>query len=346
MQKMTVSENQKIDFPNKLLKEAEFDRLVSFSKSLVDTKIEQARGHDLLPQTFGNYKLTRVLGQGEMGRVYLAEGSGLREKVALRMIHPRVFAGVTANEIDNLTSQFRKDCRAAAMIDLDNVVSTFDIGEVDGRYFYSMNYLKGNCLSKLILSNTLSNREAAETVKAIAESIHRLHNAGIFHRDLKTSNIIMDVDRRPHILGVGVATLRSMSPSEMNEHSNSLGFKAPEVIADPAALDAAAEVWSLGAILYECLVGDPPFSCRYDSGDTLKRLLKEDPVTPRKRNPNVAASLETICLKCLRKNPSNRYASAAKLAEDLDRFLDYQPIAASPVSLLQRGWNSILRRPS
>jgi serine/threonine-protein kinase len=343
---MTVSENQKFDFPDKLFKEAEFDRLVTFSKSLIETKSEDSPNHELLPQTFGNYTLTRVLGQGKTGRVYLARQSGAPEKVAVKMIRSKVFADLGANEIDKLISDFRNECRAAAVIDQENVISAFDVGQVDGRYFYAMKYLRGNCLSKLILSNTLSNREAAETVKSIAESIHRLHNAGIFHRELKTSDIIMDTDRRPHILGLGVATLRPKSSSKMDECSNDLGFRAPEVVADPTSLDAAAEVWSLGAILYDCLVGEPPFGCRSDHIKTLKRLLNEDPVAPRKRNQRVAVDLETICLKCLRKNASDRYASAAELAEDLDRFLDYQPIAASPASLLQRGWNKIRRRPS
>ena len=348
---MTVSENQKFEFPDELFAEEEFDRLVSFSKTLGETvstdTIREANDNDeLLPQSFGNFKLTRLLGQGETGRVYLARQTGMQQPVAVKKIHTKVFANVDSTGIDKLIRRFRKQSRAAAVVDHSNVVATFDVGEIDGQYFYSMKYVSGNCLSKLILANTLSNREAAETVKAVAESLHRLHTAGIFHHELKTSNILLDTDRRPHILGLGVATLRSRDPSKQDELPRDFGFLAPEFVVGSTSINPAAEVWSLGVILYHCLVGEPPFSCSGDRAETLRRLLEENPEPPRKRNQKVAADLETICLKCLRKNSANRYVSAAALAEDLERFLDYQPIKASPTGLLERGWNRIRRRPS
>ncbi len=345
---MTVSENQKFEFPDELFMEAEFDRLVAFSKKLDDTAAQggSSLGNnfsgELLPQSFGNYELTRIIGQGKTGRVYLANQSGARQTIAVKKIHSKFFANRGCVTIDELMKRFRKESRAAAVVDHNNVVAIYDIGEVDGQYFYSMKYVEGKCLSKLILANTFSNREAAETVKTIADGVHQLHRAGIFHREISPSNIILDSNRQPHILDLGLSMLRADDPGDLPEE---LGFMAPEFASNRSSIDAAAEVWSLGAILYNCLVGEPPFSNRNDKTVVLKRLLNEDPEAPQRRNSSVAKDLETICLKCLRKNPANRYESAASLAEDLGRFIDYQPIHAAAPSLLERSWKKLLRVP-
>jgi len=250
-----VNEDQQFEFPDELFEEAEFDRLVSFSKTLsetgaeVGTAFQDGRADELLPQTFGNYELTQFLGQGGTGRVYLARQAGIDQTIAVKKIHTKIFANAGSTAIDKLIHRFRKASRAAAVVDQDNVVSIFDIGEVDGQYFYSMKYVSGNCLSKLIRINTLSNREAANTVLVIARGVHRLHQAGIFHGNLKTSNIILDSERRPHILGLGVETLRSADPSTQDELPRDFGFSAPEIVADVAPVaNAAAEVWSLGVV--------------------------------------------------------------------------------------------------
>ncbi len=339
-----MSKNQNTRKPDELFEEAEFDRLVTFSKNLDDTSfdgkklLEKSRSVDALPQTFGQHELTRMLGQGSTGSIYLAVQRGTEQVVAVKKISSTVFGDAGSATIEKRLQEFREQSRAAAIVGPNNIVEVYDVGEVDGQYYYSMRYVDGRCLAKLILANTFSNREAAGTAKTIAQCVHQLHKVGIFHRRLNVSNILLDREYRPHILELGVSALQPLKDGDLPAE---ISFTPPEIVSGSQTETPASQVWSIGAILYNCLVGEAPFSSRIGHEDGLQNLLKRDPEPPRKRNPTVAPGLEAICLKCLRKNPANRFESAGALAEELDRFIEHQPIETKPPGLLQRSWNKV-----
>ena len=320
-----VIENRSFVYPDDLFNEDEFNRLVSFSKSLPSTSSFEGstiEGIDLkepLPQTFGKYQLTRLLGDGRIGKTYLARHADSSNEFAVTKICPEHVERLGAEWITSRLDQLHRDSLAASAVFAENVTAVFEVGGIDGTYFYSTRHIYGKSLAKSVNSKTASNRDAALVVKAIAESVHQLHKVGVFHRDLRPANIMLDRDSKPYILP-GSAVLKA------DEDRDS--FRAAEV-ANRSAINAVAEIWSLGAILYNCLVGEPPSIASV--------------VPPRKKNPKVARDLETICLKCLRKNPGQRYSNAAALADDLDRFLDHQPIDAAPYGLVGKLINKLTK---
>ncbi|QEG24449.1 serine/threonine-protein kinase [Mariniblastus fucicola] len=314
-----LTEKRKFEFPDELFDEAEFNRLVSFSKSLGESStlggstLGDPLSVETLPRKFGKFNLMRLLGHGKTGRTYLAHEDGTTREVALKTIHRELVHRTGIAEFEKRLEQLRLESTSARVIDLDSVLPAVQIGEIDGDYFIATQYVKGKSLARLINSNTLSNRQAAKTIRRIADSIQSLHRIGIYHRDIQPENILLDESNRPQILELGAWPLKA---NRTNQNANTCSpFQAPELVADPDSSPATAEIWSIGATLYNCLVGEPP----------------QDVVQPpRKLNPRVAKDLETICLKCLQKKPAQRYSSVAELAEDLELFLEYQPIKAVP----------------
>lgn len=325
---MNVIENQNFEFPEELFEEREFGRLVSFSKNLGElTELESGPTKKSFPQIFGEYELVRLLGHSKICTTYLARHFDSPEQFALKKIAPKLVRELGVEEFARQFEQFRFEAGAIMAVDPTNVATVYDMGCVDGSYFYATRYVKGKNLAKFVKANLFSNRQAALTVKSIAESLHKLHQAGIVHRNLKPANIVLEAESpQPHLLEPESILLHSIASNECIEQT----FRAPEVSEKLASIDAVAEVWSLGAILYNCLLGEPPSA-------------EESIVPPRKRNPVVAKDLETICLKCLRTDRRQRYSDAAELAEDLELFLDYRPINASPSGLFGKLINKVSR---
>ena len=306
------------------------------------------------------YKVTGVLGQGGMGMVYDATEESLKRRVALKMILP----GRLATSHDR--ARFRIEAEASARLQHPNIVQIYEIGEQEGRPFLALEYVDGGCLAEKLGDDVVPEQQAARLVETLARAIHHAHQHGIIHRDLKPSNILLQgrdvaagetaakshVGRLdefiPKVTDFGLAKLiiggadATLTGSIMGTPS----YMAPEQAAGRTRdISTAVDTYALGAILYELLTGRPPFRC--DSiEETLQQVVNNDPPPPRRFRPGVNGELETICLKCLEKEPGQRYASADELAEDLRRFQNNEPIRARPVSVWKAAWKWARRRPA
>ena len=261
-----------------------------------------------LPRRFGDYELLEELGRGGMGIVYRARQHHPERTVALKMI----LRGELASAED--LARFQREAQAAARLEHPHI---------DGQAYFSMRYVEGTTLARLVAQGPLPPREAARLVAVIARAVHYAHQNDILHRDLKPSNVLIDRDGQPHVTDFGLAK-RVAGGESLTRTGAVVGtpsYMAPEQAVDSRGrVSPASDVYSLGAILYELLTGRPPFQAATHV-DTLLLALDEPPVTPRRLNRNVDRALELICLKCLQKRPELRYPSAAKLADDLEAFL-------------------------
>ena len=319
-----MNENRKFEGREELFEEEEFGRLVVFSKNLGDDSRETASGfknntifEESYPQSFGNYQLKRLLGEDRLGRTFLSRQKDIEAELVVKKIHSAFVRKFTLEDFEAKTRKFHRDSIEAVLVAPELVIPVVEVGDVDGHYFYAMDFVDGKSLARITHSSAFSNRLSAEVVKTVADSIHKLHRAGIFMGNIQPTNIILDCQRRPRLQEASLA-FSDLQLDAANGLDNA--FKAPE-LTSKSDITEAAEVWSLGATLYNCLVGEPP-------GANI--------VAPRKRNPKVAKDLETICLKCLQPKPAQRYESAAALAEDLALFLEYQPIKTSPYGLVAK----------
>ncbi len=281
---------------------------------------------------FGDYEILEELARGGMGVVYKARQKGLNRIVALKMILP----GRLANADD--LHRFRTEAEATARLQHPNIVTVYDVGEVDGQHFYSMDFIDGPSLAKKLAQGPLPGRTAARYVRTIARAMHHAHCHGILHRDLKPSNILLDRQDEPHITDFGLAKKIGGDSSQTRTGAvmGTPSYMAPEQASGKIKdLGPAVDVYGLGAILYELLTGRPPF--RSDTPvDTLRHVLERDPAPPRLLNPKVDRDLETICLKCLEKDPRARYPSAEALADDLGHYLNGESISARSFSMIDR----------
>ena len=282
-------------------------------------------------RTFGDYEVVAELGRGGMGVVYRVRQKSLNRIVALKMLLPGSLP--TAADLQ----RFKTEAEATAGLRHPNIVTVHEVGECDGSHYYSMDFIDGISLAQRLAPGPLAGRIAARYVEAIARAIEHAHQHGILHRDLKPSNILIDKDDEPHVTDFGLAK-RMHGDSKQTRTGAVLGtpgYMAPEQAAGRIKeLGAATDVYGLGAILYECLTGRPPFQAETPM-DTMMQVLERDPAPPSLLNPNVDKDLETICLKCLEKDPGNRYQSADALANDLRRFLDGESISASTVNVFE-----------
>jgi serine/threonine protein kinase len=292
------------------------------------------QGHaETTPQVFGDYELLREVARGGMGVVYRARQVTLDRIVALKMI----LAGRLAGPDDLM--RFKTEATAAARLSHPNIVTVHEVGEADGQPFYSMEFVEGQTLARRLAGGPLPGRLAARYVRQVARAVHYAHRHGIMHRDLKPSNIIITPDEEPKITDFGLA--KRLGPGESGRTRTGAILGTPSYMAPEQAsgktkeLGPATDVYGLGAVLYECLTGRPPFHAETPM-DTLMQVLENDPVPPRLLNPNVDLDLETICLKCLEKDPHARYPSAEELADDLDRYLNGESIKAKSFNLLVR----------
>ncbi len=285
-----------------------------------------------VPQKFGRYELLAEVARGGMGVVYRARQEGLNRIVALKMILPGRFC--SAEDVE----RFRREAEATARLRHPNIVAVHEVGEVDGQHYYSMDFIEGMSLARRVAAGPLPAREAARHLLTLARAVQYAHQHGILHRDLKPSNILMDVEGEPHITDFGLAKEIGGDPNHTRSGAilGTPGYMSPEQAAGRTReVGPACDVYGLGAILYELLTGRPPFRSESPM-DTLLHVLEKDPAPPRLLNPKVERDLETICLKCLEKDPSQRYPSAEALAEDLHRYLEGAPISARSFNLLDR----------
>lgn len=295
-----------------------------------------------LPCNLGDYELLETLGQGGMGVVYRARQRSLHRIVAVKMLRSEGFGGPTVVE------RFRAEAELAAQLQHPNLVAIHEVGEVNGQPFFSMDFVEGTDLGRILArsgANGVEARRSARWLKAMAEAAHHAHQRGIIHRDLKPSNVLIDGLDQPHITDFGLAR-RLTSDLNLTLTGQVLGspsYLPPEQAAGrPASVES--DVYSLGAILYHLLTGRPPFHA--DSLTALLRQVAEtDPVMPRLLNSSTPRDLETVCLKALEKDASRRYRTAQELAEDLGRFLEGQPTRARPVGAVGRVARFCRRQP-
>jgi WD40 repeat protein/predicted Ser/Thr protein kinase len=288
------------------------------------------------------YEVLRELGRGGMGVVYKARQLSLNRVVALKMI----LAGPHAAPED--LARFRTEIEAIARLEHPNLVRVYEVGEQDGRPYFAMEFVDGRDLHDKIAATPQPPREAAELVETLARAMHAVHQHGIVHRDLKPANVLLTSEGVPKVSDFGLAKRLDAAggPTLSGAVLGTPGYMAPEQAAGQGkAIGPATDIYALGAILYEMLTGRPPFQAE-KPWDVILQVEAAEPVTPRRLQPKVPRDLETICLKCLRKEPAKRYASALALADDLRRFLTGEPIHARPVGVWELGAKWAKRRPA
>jgi serine/threonine protein kinase/WD40 repeat protein len=324
-----------------------------------------------LPRQLGDFEVLDEIARGGFGVVYRARQRSLNRLVALKVLLGGEFANADARR------RFRTEAEAVARLQHPHIVTIHEVGEHEGMPFYAMELVEGRSLAEVVTRQPLAPRVAADLLRQVAEAIHYAHSRGVLHRDLKPSNILLDELGRPRVTDFGLAR-QLESDTQITRPDQMLGspsYLPPErlrrhregaPVSDPARLefasklagsetgapakvgegipDAATDIYSLGATLYHLLTGRPPFV-----GDSIHAVLAQvehdEPVSLRRLNPAVSRDLETVCLKCLEKDPARRYANAADLAADLGRFLRDEPIRARPVGFVGQAWRWCRRQP-
>jgi WD40 repeat protein/tetratricopeptide (TPR) repeat protein/tRNA A-37 threonylcarbamoyl transferase component Bud32 len=287
------------------------------------------------------YEILKELGRGGMGVVYQARHLKLGRVVALKM----VLAGGHAGPED--LARFLAEAEAVAALQHPHIVQLHDFGEHEGLPFFTLEFVPGGSLADKLNGMPLPPKEAARLVEQLARGVHYAHGKGIVHRDLKPANVLLAEGGTPKVTDFGLAK-RAEVGTGLTASGAILGtpsYMAPEQAGGKTRdVGPAADVYALGAILYECLTGRPPFKAA-TMAETLLQVLGEEPASVRQLQPGVPADLETICHRCLQKEPVKRYAIAAELAEDLRRFQASEPIRARPVGSAERAWRWCRRNP-
>jgi len=295
---------------------------------------------EVLPEVLGYAVLERI-GKGGMGVVYRARDKALDRLVAVKMIRD----GVLATPVE--LARFQAEARSVARLSHPNIVQIFHVGEHHGRPYLVLELVPGGNLAQRLSVVPMPPAEAARLVEVLARTMQYAHEQGIIHRDLKPANILLAADGSPKIADFGLA--KEVEGEILLTHTSQGPMGTPSYMAPeqawgkPSAVGATADVYALGAVLYECLTGQPPF-CSGSVMDVLVQVKLQEPIEPRRLRPEVPRDLETIVLKCLRKEPENRYASAAELADDLGRFLRGEPIRARRVGVVERAAKWVRKR--
>jgi WD40 repeat protein len=301
----------------------------------------------LSTEVVGGYELLEEIGRGGMGVVYRARQRSLNRVVALKMVGADRLASAADVE------RFRREAGSAAQLDHPHIVPIYEVGEwrpgesSAAVPYFSMKLIDGGSLAEHLPRFAKDAREAARLVATAARAVHHAHQRGILHRDLKPSNILLDQDGRPHVADFGLA--KRVEGDSAATHSGSItgtpSYMAPEQAAAALVLTTAVDVYGLGAVLYELLTARPPFRAGSPL-DTILQARTQEPPRPRTLNPKADRDLETVCLKCLEKDPARRYGSAEALADDLERFLRGEPILARRASVGEQMAKWARRRPA
>lgn len=293
------------------------------------------------------YEVLKLLGQGGMGQVYQARHLKLQRIVAIKL--------VTSSNNDHALARFDQEVQAIAKLRHPNIAQIYENGTVEGRPYYAMEYVAGGTLSERLKASPLRPDDAARLVVKLARAMQHAHEQNILHRDLKPSNVLLEASHpndgkgaalEPKIADFGLAK-KLDDDSKLTRTGDVFGspsYMSPEQASGVMKFTPAVDVYALGAILYECLTGRPPF-LGPDPMLTIMMVLSNDPVPPRQVQTKLPLDLNTICLKCLEKQPKKRYASAAELADDLERYLDGKPILARPIGRVERTIKWAKRRP-
>jgi WD40 repeat protein len=288
------------------------------------------------------YEVFEELGRGAMGVVWKARQVGLNRLVALKTMRS------AAHSSSQHLARFKTEAEALARVQHPNIVPIHEVGEANGLPYFAMEYFPGGTLTRRLRGLPLPPREAVKLMATLARAVEHAHRAGIVHRDIKPSNILMAPDGSPRIGDFGLAKIvdAAAGPTITGTVLGTPSYMAPEQAMDAKhTAGPAADVYALGAVFYQLLTGGPPFRST-NAGETLMQVLRDKPVPPSRLQRGLSRDLDTICLKCLEKAPARRYASAAALGEDLERFLAGTPILARPVSLPVRGLAWARRRPA
>jgi hypothetical protein len=290
---------------------------------------------------FGDYELLDKIAEGGMGVVWKARQVSLNRLVAVKTIRAGRFA--SGDDV----GRFHTEAEAAANLQHPNIVAIHEVGEQDGQHYFSMDHVEGKNLAELVRDGPLPAEKAAALLKTIASAIHYAHQRGTLHRDLKPSNVLVDAAEQPRITDFGLAKQagRDRGLTQTGAVMGTPAYMPPEQAAGRhGEFGPASDVYSLGAILYELLTGRAPFRGATPM-ETMLAVLEQEPVPPRKLNPQLPPDLETICLKCLEKRPERRYPTARELAEELERFLNHDPIFARPAGVGRKAWVWVKAHP-
>ena len=289
----------------------------------------------------GDYELIEEIARGGMGVVYRARQLSLNRIVAIKVLLHGPFADA------DFLRRFRNEAQAVAALRHPNIVAIHEIGEHNGNHFISLEYVEGQNFAELVRGHPLSARRAAGYLQVVAGAIEHAHQHGVLHRDLKPSNLLLDVFDQPRVTDFGLAKMAG-GDADLTATGQVLGspnYMSPEqAMGRFSDCTVRSDVYSLGAILYELLTGAPPFQGE-SLPAVLARVQSADPLPPRRLNPGIPEDLQTICLKCLHKDPARRYLTAQALADDLGRFLGNKPILARPVLPVERVWLWCRRHP-
>lgn len=291
-------------------------------------------------QMLGDYRIERVLGQGGMGVVYLATQQKLDRLVALKMI----LGGESVRQ--TMLERFEAEAKAIAKFQHENIVRIFETGTHGGMPYFSLEYIDGETLSDVLRNGPMSPEASASILESVARALHYSHERNIIHRDIKPANVLLTDDGVPKVSDFGLAREieRDQSLSVSGAVVGTPGYMAPEQARACETIGPAADIWGMGAMLYAMLTGRAPF-VGSNPGESVMMLLRDEPVPPSKMRMKVPKDLETICLKCLEKDPTRRYETAAALADDLASFTRGEPIAARPISRTERVTRWCRRNP-
>jgi serine/threonine protein kinase/tetratricopeptide (TPR) repeat protein len=314
---------------------------VAASDAIAETHGEKETPAARLPREFGDYELLEEIGRGGQGVVFRAWQKSLNRTVAVKII-----------EIGQLTTsahlkRLRREAEAAAKLNHPGIVPIYEVGERDGTYYFSMRFVEGDALDEVVDRGSMSVRQAAELIAKVARIVHYAHEHGILHRDIKPGNILLDANGEPHLSDFGLARLveHGSTLTGTLEVMGTPCYMAPEqAVGNNAALCRGTDVYGLGAVLYELLTGNPPFSGA-TTYETIHLLLDSEPRQPRLLNRKIDRDLSAVCLKCLEKNPRYRYSSALELAEDLERWLWHEPIRAKRSGFFTHARKWVQRNP-
>ncbi|MDR3618255.1 MAG: serine/threonine-protein kinase [Paludisphaera borealis] len=318
--------------------EAELDSIFPPEREEPERPSASSPGAANLPRIPG-YEVESLLGRGGMGVVFRARHVRLNRIVAIKLAIAGAYAAPRERE------RFQREAEAVAALRHANVVQIYDVGDSEGRPYFTMEFIAGGSLAEAAKPTTP--RQAASILLALSGALQSAHTAGIIHRDLKPANILLDEDGTPKISDFGLSR-RIDDAASLTLNGAVIGtpsYMAPEQAAgDRTAVGAAVDIYALGAILYELLTGRPPFRGE-TSPETIRQTIHSDPPPPSRLNSKIPRDLEIICLKCLSKDPSRRYASAVSLGSDLQRFLDGEAIEAKPEGRIERLWRKVRRNP-